>query len=64
MRISVDFTLCESNALCVDSAPELFDIDDNDYLVILEEGTVRPEQHAAARAAALRCPKRAITLLD
>lgn len=34
MKIKVDFDLCESNALCEAMAPEVFELDDDDYLVV------------------------------
>ena len=37
MRIKADFDLCESNAICVGMAPDIFDLDDDDYLVILSD---------------------------
>ena len=37
MKIKVDFDLCESNALCEALAPTHFQIDDDDFLQILDE---------------------------
>ena len=34
-KIEVDFGLCESNAVCMGIIPEVFDLDDDDYLNIL-----------------------------
>ena len=30
MKVKVDFDLCEANAVCMDVAPELFMVDDDD----------------------------------
>ena len=30
MRVVVDYDLCEANAVCMDVAPELFKVDDDD----------------------------------
>jgi ferredoxin len=60
-RIAVDRDLCESNAVCVRTAPELFVIDDGDKLHILVEHPA-PDQLEKARAAVRRCPKRALSL--
>jgi ferredoxin len=62
-RLVVDRDLCESNAVCVRTAPDLFVIDDDDKLRLLVE---RPgaDQLENARAAVRRCPKRALSLLD
>ncbi len=59
MRIIVDYSLCESNALCVQAAPEVFEVRDDDLLYLLEEEPserLRAKVEAAVRA----CPKQAI----
>jgi ferredoxin len=63
MRIVVDFDLCESNALCQESAPELFEVRDDDCLYVLNEF---PEEslRAKAEAAVNACPKQAIKIVD
>ncbi|WP_347221308.1 ferredoxin [Mycolicibacterium poriferae] len=61
MRIKADFDLCESNAVCVGMAPDVFDLDDNDYLVILKE-EVAPEREEEMRQVVASCPKSALSL--
>ena len=39
MKIKVDFDLCESNALCEAFAPEVFELDDDDFLQLKTEET-------------------------
>ena len=39
MKIKVDFDLCESNALCEALAPEVFELDDDDFLQLKTEET-------------------------
>ena len=34
MRVEVDHDRCEGNAVCVGIAPDLFDLDDEDYAVV------------------------------
>lgn len=63
MKIVVDFDQCDSNGLCCEEAPELFELDENDYLVILNENPTEDQQEAAERAARA-CPKVAIELVD
>ena len=63
MRIVVDFTLCESNALCVGAAPEIFEVRDDDRLYVLNENPSE-ELRAKAEAAARVCPKQAIRIED
>ena len=61
MRVIVDFDLCESNALCMAAAPEVFEVRDDDFLYILQEEP--PEElRAKVEEAVRRCPKQAIKL--
>jgi ferredoxin len=63
MKVKVDFDLCESNALCEALAPAVFELDDNDYLIVKTE--VVPDEHlAAVRRAVAACPRAAISLHD
>lgn len=61
MKVKVDFDLCESNALCEALAPEVFEIDDDDYLQLKQE-EIGEEQEAAVRQAVAACPRSAISL--
>jgi len=63
MRIKADFDLCESNAICVGMAPDVFDLDDNDYLVILQE-EVPADRVDELRQVVANCPKSALSLED
>ncbi len=63
MKIKVDFDLCESNALCEAMAPEVFELDDDDYLVVKTEETT-DENIADVKRAVAACPRAAITLED
>jgi ferredoxin len=61
MRVVVDFDLCESNAICMAVAPEVFEVRDDDFLYVLQDEPpedLRPKVEEAAR----RCPKQAITV--
>jgi ferredoxin len=61
MRVVVDFDLCESNALCMAAAPEVFEVRDDGYLYVLQEEP--PEELRAKVEDAVRvCPTRAITI--
>jgi ferredoxin len=63
VRVVVDWDLCESNGLCMAAAPEVFELQDDDTLMILQEtpdGALRSKVVDAVRA----CPKQAITLQD
>ena len=61
MRIVVDFDLCESNALCMGSAPEVFEVREDDFLYILNE-TPGEELRQKVEEAVRLCPKQAITI--
>jgi ferredoxin len=37
MKIVVDYDLCESNARCMEVAPDLFEVRDDDQLYVLDE---------------------------
>jgi ferredoxin len=63
MRIVVDKDLCESNGVCVRTAPDMFLIDDDDKMRLLVERP-SPEQMDRAREAVRRCPRRALSLVD
>ena len=63
MRVIVDFDLCESNALCMKAAPEVFEVRDDDFLYILNENP--PEElREKVKAAERACPKTAIRIED
>jgi ferredoxin len=63
MRVIVDFDLCESNALCMAAAPEVFEVRDDDFLYVLQENP--PEELREKVMAAVRsCPKAAISVED
>ena len=61
MKISVDYDLCEANAVCMAEAPEIFKVDDEDNLHIINESpdeALRKKVEAAVRL----CPKQALKL--
>lgn len=63
MRVQVDFDLCESNGLCEALAPEVFELDDDDFLQLkLEE--VGEEELGAVRRAVAACPRAAISRVE
>ncbi|NLV55432.1 MAG: ferredoxin [Acidimicrobiales bacterium] len=63
MRVVVDYDLCESNAVCMSIAPEVFEVRDDDFLYVLQENP--PEDlRAKVEEAVVRCPKQAISIED
>ncbi len=61
MKVKVDFDRCESNALCESLAPDVFEIDDDDFLQLRKEEIGADDVDAVRRAVAA-CPRAAITL--
>jgi ferredoxin len=63
MTVQVELDLCIAAGRCVAVAPEVFDVDENGFVVLLRErlesGTVD-----SAYTAAMVCPGRAITVTD
>jgi ferredoxin len=63
LKVVVDFDLCEANARCMEVCPEVFKVDDDDFLHILIEdsaklGPLRDKLKEAERV----CPRQAITI--
>jgi ferredoxin len=63
MKIEVDFGLCEANAVCMGIIPEVFQVDDQDYLHVLND-EVTPENEAQIREAVRQCPRQAISIKE
>jgi ferredoxin len=63
MRVVVDYDLCESNALCMGVAPEVFEVREDDNLYILNENPPEELRDKVEQAVRL-CPKAAISIED
>jgi ferredoxin len=63
MKVVVNFDLCESNAVCMGIAPEVFEVRDDDFLYVLQEEPPEDLREQVTEAAR-RCPKQAITVED
>jgi ferredoxin len=63
VRVEVNRDACEANAICAGLVPEVFDIDDDDYLHIrvaeVPTGLAERVRHAVGS-----CPKAALRLID
>ena len=60
-KVVVDFDVCESNAICMGIAPEVFEVRDDDFLYVLQEepsDDLRSKVEGAVRL----CPKQAISI--
>ena len=62
-RVVVDYDLCESNAICMQIAPEVFEVRDDDFLYLLTE-TPDDDLRAKVEESVQRCPKQAIAIAD
>lgn len=61
MRVVVDFDTCQSNALCMEAAPEVFEVRDDNFLYVLDE--YPPEAlREKVKLAERNCPTGAITI--
>ena len=60
-RVVVDFDKCESNALCMAAAPEVFEVRDDGFLYLLQENP--PESSRSKVEDAVRsCPTQALSI--
>lgn len=63
MRVEVDLDRCEGNAICVGIAPDLFELNDDDYAVMLVD-EIPADREAAAEQAIAECPRAALIRRD
>ena len=61
MKVVVDRGLCEAHGVCMSLEPTVFDLGDDDILVILDE---EPDEskRSIIEQAVIRCPRQALTL--
>lgn len=63
MRVEVDLDRCEGNAVCVGIAPDLFDLNDDEYAVVKVD-EVPADQLELAEQAIAECPRAALARKD
>lgn len=63
MRVVVDRDRCEGNAICVGIAPQLFQLDEDEYAVVTAD-PIPADQEALAEQAVADCPRAALKRLD
>ena len=61
-RLRVDWPQCQARGLCHELLPELIDLDEWGYPLVLDE--VPRELLASARAAVRACPRLALRIVD
>ena len=61
MKVTVDFDKCESNAVCMGIAPDVFEVRDDNFLYVLEEEPAESKR-ATLQDCVRQCPTGAISL--
>ncbi len=64
LRVVVDRDACCGSGNCVRTAPEVFDQDDAEGLVVLRQPEPPERLHGAVREAAYNCPAGAIEVVE
>ncbi|MGN6780797.1 MAG: ferredoxin [Marmoricola sp.] len=62
-KVKVDYDLCESNAMCEALAPDVFRIDDDDFLQV-DDPRVTDENRDRVQQAVAACPKSALSIVE
>lgn len=63
MKVIANRSLCDGNGNCVQEAPEIFSLDEEDKVVLLQEH-IGEDLRAKAEAAVRACPKSALKLAE
>jgi ferredoxin len=63
MKIVVDRGLCEAHGVCMSIDPTIFDLGDDDLLVVLDE-TPPESKRSMIEQAVVRCPRQALSLQE
>ncbi len=61
-RLRVDLDLCQGHGVCVNEAPEVFDIEPKERKVVLVQTTPGREHRARVELAVQHCPTRALSI--
>ncbi len=64
MRIVVDIDLCQGHGVCVNEAPEVFDLDVEANRVVVLQEAPPDDRLDEVKAAVKYCPTRALALVD
>ncbi len=63
VRVIVDHDRCEGNAVCLGIAPDIFELDDEDYAVVKTD-PIPADREELAEQAILECPRAALKRED
>lgn len=61
MRVVVNFDTCESNAVSMGIAPQIFEVRDDEFLYVLDEHPSE-DLRSVVEEAVLSCPTRSISI--
>ena len=64
MKINYNREACQGHNRCYMLAPELFDVDDEGYAILLVEGDVPEDLQEKAQLTVDNCPEYAIEITD
>ncbi|MGL4307147.1 MAG: ferredoxin [Mycobacteriaceae bacterium] len=59
MQVVVDFDRCEANGVCIGYAPDIFDLDEQDNLLV-KSGDIPEAEISAVENAISQCPRAAL----
>jgi ferredoxin len=62
-KIVVDYNRCESNARCMQVAPDIFEVRDDDKLYVLNENPPESARDRVIKAVRV-CPKQALSIKE
>jgi ferredoxin len=60
-KVVIDLDLCESNAICMELVPEVFEVRDDNFLYLLQEQPPDSLREKVSMAVH-QCPKQAIKI--
>jgi len=63
MKVHVDSEICAGFGICLGIAPDVFELHEDGYAIVLVS-EVKPEDEDAMRRAASQCPARAIFISE
>lgn len=63
MKVHVNSEICAGFGICLGIAPEVFELHDDGYAVVLV-GEVKPEDEDDMRRAVSQCPSQAISITE
>lgn len=63
MKVHINSEICAGFGICLGIAPEVFELHDDGYAIVLVS-EVKPEDEDSIRLAASQCPSQAIFITD